>query len=269
MEASASASAPVVARLTRNDRIKDIKAFIRKTANLRPRAPDGLLFHGLDHIKTTTEKSGVKIIVEQGDTLTVAQAKGATCILNMASGTTRGGGLFRGASAQEESICARTDLFSSMECHERTRFPEKGGIYSPAVRILRDENFKALTAPFYEMAVISCAAIKNPDTTAENKLNDKDVELTIEKMKFILRCADKFGHRIIVLGAFGCGAYRNPPHHIAELWERAIFGSKNEQRNHRREEWTNIQEIIFAIKDRSYEGNYGVFKNQFEPKTVL
>jgi len=38
----------------------------------------------------------------------------------------------------------------------------------------------------------------------------------------MLRIGLLHGHDSIVLGAFGCGAFHNPPHHIAQLFHEVI-----------------------------------------------
>lgn len=43
---------------------------------------------------------------------------------------------------------------------------------------------------------------------------------TEEKIKSILKIGLVNGHDSIVLGAFGCGAFGNPPKHIAALFEK-------------------------------------------------
>ena len=47
------------------------------------------------------------------------------------------------------------------------------------------------------------------------------------------------GHDSIVLGAFGCGAYGNPPNHIAQLFKEVITGDFKGCFSH----------ILFAIYD--------------------
>lgn len=51
---------------------------------------------------------------------------------------------------------------------------------------------------------------------------EADTEATKRKMRAILRACFHGGNDAIVLGAFGCGAFRNPPAHIARLF-REVF----------------------------------------------
>jgi uncharacterized protein (TIGR02452 family) len=49
------------------------------------------------------------------------------------------------------------------------------------------------------------------------------VEPTKTKIRTILRIVGKYKHDCLVLGAFGCGAFANPPNHMAELFREVLF----------------------------------------------
>lgn len=70
------------------------------------------------------------------------------------------------------------------------------------------------------------------------------------------------GHDCIVLSAFGCGVYANPPTHVAELFKEVIY-SKDFVNRYRM--------IVFAIlgdansfKEHNPEGNIIPFAKVFE-----
>lgn len=66
----------------------------------------------------------------------------------------------------------------------------------------------------------------------------------------MLRVAHLHGHSTLILGAFGCGAYGNPPRQIAGLF-RDVFAE---------EEFTGVfKRIVFAIIDTPGSNNYDVF----------
>ena len=48
------------------------------------------------------------------------------------------------------------------------------------------------------------------------------IEPSKERMRTILRIAGKYGHHALVLSAFGCGAFCNPPEHIAALFKEVF-----------------------------------------------
>jgi uncharacterized protein (TIGR02452 family) len=72
--------------------------------------------------------------------------------------------------------------------------------------------------------------------------------------------AIKHGHTKLVLGAFGCGAFGNPPRQMAELFKKVLA---------EKEFYGFFSEICFAIieDDNSTkcnkEGNYKPFKEVF------
>jgi len=65
------------------------------------------------------------------------------------------------------------------------------------------------------------------------------------------------GHTSIVLSAFGCGAYENPPHHVAMLFAEVI------RENHYDRRFKHIAFAIFddhnARKDHNPDGNVEPF----------
>ncbi len=88
------------------------------------------------------------------------------------------------------------------------------------------------------------------------------IERIKEKIRTILRIALAYGHDSLIPGAFGCGAFRNPPKHMAELF-REVFNE---------EEFINsFSRVVFAIIDdhnarRSHNprGNFEPFREVFE-----
>lgn len=89
---------------------------------------------------------------------------------------------------------------------------------------------------------------------------EEDRDLTKDKMRLCLRMAASKGHTMLVLGAMGCGAFRNPPKEIANCWMEVLgeteFGGG----------W--FKEVWFAVFDRRNEGNFEVFEGRFDGKVV-
>ena len=85
-------------------------------------------------------------------------------------------------------------------------------------------------------------------------------ELTKDKMRLCLRMAGVKGHTMLVLGAIGCGAFRNPPEEVAKCWMEVL--SEVEFAGG----WFN--EIWFAVYDLRKEGNFEIFKEAFDGKVV-
>ena len=68
----------------------------------------------------------------------------------------------------------------------------------------------------------SVAAINRPDLTPDGRLVDWAVVATKKKIRSMLRIGLLHGHDAIVLGAWGCGAFRNPPEHMASLFHEVL-----------------------------------------------
>ena len=160
-------------------------------------------------------------------------------MLNMANRHTPGGGVLDGARAQEESLFRQSNLCVSLyqfdDYHAgllglppgNGRYPmdrNTGGIYSGRVMFFRTSSRKgyALVEKPFECAVVSVAAINRPDLTVDGRLVDWAAEATKAKIRTMLRIGLLHGHDAIVLGAWGCGAFRNPPAHMAQLFHEVL-----------------------------------------------
>jgi len=163
------------------------------------------------------------------------------CVLNLASGFNPGGGVINGAGAQEENIFRRTNLFLSLyqfvsyaneygiKKHVKSYPLNKrtGGIYSADITVFRgsEKNGYCLLKNPFNVSFVTVSAISKPDLTKKNDrlyITDSLVEPTKEKIRTILRITGKNKHDCLVLGAFGCGAYANPPNHMAELFKEVF-----------------------------------------------
>lgn len=71
----------------------------------------------------------------------------------------------------------------------------------------------------FSVSVISSAAQDLRPFSGEGPF---DRELTLQKMRSSLWAAAHYGHRAVVLGAFGCGAFQNDPKVIAELYRSLL-----------------------------------------------
>ncbi len=102
--------------------------------------------------------------------------------------------------------------------------PDTGGIYSEYVTVFRSsENtgYSLLNQP-YIVSIVSVAAVNRPEIIKKDKeywLTEEYANLTKEKIRTILRISAMNGHDSIVLSAFGCGAFKNPPNHMARLFK--------------------------------------------------
>jgi uncharacterized protein (TIGR02452 family) len=207
--------------------------------------------------------SNTKFSVINSDCLEAAQllldSGSNPCVLNMASRQNPGGGVIDGAGAQEENLFRRTNLFMSLYQFtqyaneyglEKSKYSyplnrDSGGIYSGNITVFRaseKNGYRLLNNPF-KLSFVSVPAINRPGLIEKNGLyflTDQMVEPTKEKIRTILRISGKYKHDSLVLGAFGCGAFANPPNHMARLFKDVL--TENEFIDF-------FKHIVFAIID--------------------
>jgi uncharacterized protein (TIGR02452 family) len=200
-------------------------------------------------------------------------------VLNMANRHTPGGGVLRGAGAQEENIFRRSTLLCSLyplarfageykdivpPSAEGPKYPiehRSGGIYSPPTQVFRESEAKGyalLPSPF-SVAFLTVPAIMWEDRPLPLS-NDRKRAMLL-KIRAIFRIAAAHGHLDLVLSAFGCGAFGNPPKDVAALFHAAL----------REPEFVGVfRRVEFAIlddhnamKQHNLEGNLVPFQTQF------
>jgi len=187
-------------------------------------------------------------------------------VLNMANAYHSGGGWLHGALAQEEALCYRSSLSFTLK-NKFYPIPEAGGIYSPTVLVVRESMAQGydtldLSKPD-DLPVVSCvsvAAIRGPDVIkdiggSERYKHRQDRETMKEKMRVVLRIAAVRKHRVLVLGALGCGAFGNPRGEVVQCWKE-VFGEAEFSGG-----WWET--VVFAVmekgEDKNGDGNFGAF----------
>lgn len=189
--------------------------------------------------KFATQKPA-EIRVINADTLSSAQAlisllKGRRSVacLNFASATRPGGGFLDGAKAQEEALARVSGLYQCLlqcpEYYEENKIFKSALytdhiIYSPDVPVFRDSYGYFLESPF-EVSFITAPA-PNAGVIARNEQENisKIDSVLRSRMAKILSIAVAHGHRAIVLGAWGCGVFKNDPKIVAKFFKELLFG---------------------------------------------
>ena len=167
-----------------------------------------------------------------------------TAVLNFASSTNPGGGVTSGASAQEECLCRVSTLYPCLKDelmwnlfytpHRKARNPLHNDdiIYTKEVIVFKDDDYQPLTQPF-AVDVITCAAPTLREQ-ASNRYNPSDgdsaPDITPEELlalherrgRQILSAAAANGVQVIILGAFGCGAFKNDPSVVAQAYANIL-----------------------------------------------
>jgi len=158
-----------------------------------------------------------------------------TCVLNFASATNPGGGVVWGSTAQEECLCRCSTLYSNL--NEKSLWRQFYGahrlqnnplynddcIYSPEVVVFKSDTVAPTLLPeenWWWVDVITCAAPnlrnRHDDCTKVEIADDELKRIHIKRMRRILSIAAQKDNEVVILGAYGCGAFKNPPEVVAE-----------------------------------------------------
>jgi uncharacterized protein (TIGR02452 family) len=168
-----------------------------------------------------------ELSVENIDTIVVGgQMKDSglnPLLLNFADDKNPGGCVDIGSGAQEESLFRRTNLCLSL--HE-SFYPLSlyEAVYTPSATIFRDTetNNNAILEKPWQAAFIAAPGLCCPPLNESGRLKTKEILILKKKIKLIFQTGYKKGHDSLVLGALGCGAWRNPPEHVAELFKEVL-----------------------------------------------
>lgn len=178
--------------------------------------------------------------------------------LNFANGIHAGGGFRSGARAQEETLCRSSALYLTLvgdpmyEAHRQRPRPDSTdwAIYSPDVPVFRRDDGTALEQ-YWLLTFLTCAAPYAPAIG-----QSESADLLRRRIHRVLAVAHAYGHAALVLGAWGCGAFRNDPHRTAADFRQALEGEFSGA----------FSDVVFAIADWSPERrSLGPFRDVFSP----
>jgi len=194
------------------------------------------------------------IIVEPLDTVSAIQKwsqVGRVCALNMASYKRPGGGVENGARAQEECLFRCSNLFDVVS---KDFYPlgDYECLYTQRALFFKDKDYIQIEP--IQCDVITLAAINLNDKAkydpVQNLYNYEN--LTREKIRLMLSVPQSWGAQYLILGAWGCGVFKNDPEKIAQYFKDAIIG----------EGYGSLyKKIIFAVINdhNSVANNYQIF----------
>lgn len=179
-----------------------------------------------------------------------------TAALNFANCLHVGGGFLSGAIAQEEAICRSSVLYSLLseqpEMYDESCKHTNGYlfqdyiIFSPDVPVIRDDQYDLLDR-WFPVSFITAAA---PDLRHRAIAPHRVRAALDSRIRKIVQCAVQQGAQAIVLGAFGCGAFRNDPRDVAQIFKKVLVDENLA---------TFFEKVVFAVYER--DDNYGVFRD--------
>lgn len=233
-------------------------------------------------------KGRAKISVVNMDTLECGHQLGNdTTLINLANNTYPGGTPQSMGGAQEEKLVQRTDGYAQLAKLQQEGhypIPELGIIASPSVgtygldtNALSSSSFgnfgmiangayryflhpRCDTPRVYQSPIININKGTNSNTkqqilNAYNEAQNLYLAGTREKIRMQILSAIQMGKKNLVLGAFGCGVFKNPPKAIANLYASVL-----------KEYEGYFENVIFAILTLKEDDKklFNVFQETFK-----
>jgi uncharacterized protein (TIGR02452 family) len=204
----------------------------------------------------TTAVAASRLIEREGEARVVA--------LNFASAKNPGGGFLGNAKAQEEDL-ARCSALYACQITKRAYYDANRAsesmlytdhiIYSPGVPFFRDDRLALLAKPFL-VSIITAPAPNAGQAAQKGKGESEKVKGVLDaRAGKVLAVAAAHGHRVLVLGAWGCGVFRNEPRDVAEVFARWL--------DHPRFSGA-FDRVVFAVYDRGQgTPNLRAFQERF------
>ena len=228
---------------------EEIETSLAKTELIRPDEFDLMTLPDSDRHTTafdvrneTTLAAAERLVVEE-------QLDNVLC-LNFASAKNPGGGYLGGSQAQEESLARSSALVKTLESKWEyyevnrscgTSIYTDHMILSPDVPVFRADDSSLLERP-YLLSFVTSPAVNAGAVTKNEPHRAAEIETVITaRIDKLLRLAAARNYQHLILGAWGCGVFRNDPERIARLFAEALrSGGEFENR---------FATIAFAVLD--------------------
>lgn len=200
----------------------------------------------------------------EGIARAAAEGDGAIGCLNFASAKNPGGGFLGGSQAQEEALARASALYPCLQSqfagyYEANRSHRSSlyldlAIVSPSVPFFRDDDNDFLDAPVLATVVTAPAPNAGAVLKNEPKHRSKIAGVLLRRAELVLRAAALHEVDTLVLGAWGCGVFRNQPEEVADAFKQWF---DEEYQSH-------FRRIIFAVHDPTERrANFKAFRAAF------
>lgn len=230
--------------------------------NLRNRFGDkekGLIFSRIEVTNESTTAAARRFLENRTPHENIPRV----CALNFANGFEPGGGVLKGCTAQEETICRQSNLYSCIvnqremyEYNISQRDPSCSDymIYSPDVMFFRDDEYE-LRYPV-PVSVITSPAPDLRNVQINQQILIQAHKIILNRCRKILQLAMYTKNKILILGAFGCGAFLNSPEDVSQIFKELLV-----------DEFYGMyfDKIVFAIYGKSEQSlhNLSAFNEAF------
>ena len=185
-------------------------------------------------------------------------------VLNFASAKNPGGGFLNGSVAQEECLAFCSDLYLTQTTGQGPRYYEinragRDPVYTDTMLIgdvtfFRTSDF-ALTESPVTCPVITAPAVNMGIVIRNGDSVDRAGQVMKGRMRKILALFARWGCTRLVLGAYGCGVFRNDPEDVSRYWQELLVD----------EGWGRLfEQAVFSILERpGRDGNIAPFRRRF------
>ena len=170
-------------------------------------------------------------------------------VLNFASAKNPGGGFLSGAVAQEESLAISSGLYYTQTRNKayydinrssQSMFYTHTAIFSPEVVFFRDEGLELVEEPSLASVLTLPAVNLSLIKKSESALKQSEI-LMMYRMRLCLAIFQHYQIEHVILGAFGCGVFKQKPQQVAKWWEALLEGEFKHQ----------FKQVHFAVLDAS------------------
>jgi uncharacterized protein (TIGR02452 family) len=196
----------------------------------------------------------------------LTDGRGPVAALNFASAKNPGGGFLGGSHAQEESLARSSALHASLlrassfyESHRSSPslLYSDAMILSPGCPVIRDDDGTLLEEPRPVTFITSAAP--NAGAAATNRREELPLipEAFRRRTEYVLALAASQGYRRLVLGAWGCGVFRNDPRVVAAAFADHL----------RRGAWSGaFERVVFSVFSTSPDSEaFAAFRAAMRP----
>jgi uncharacterized protein (TIGR02452 family) len=201
-----------------------------------------------------------------GITRVLSDGRGPVAALNFASAKNPGGGFLNGSQAQEESLARSSALHASLlrawEFYERHRASPSllysdAMILSPGCPVLRADDGTLLEEP--RLATFITSAAPNAGAAANDRPEEVPhiPEVFRRRSEYVLALAASHAYKRLVLGAWGCGVFRNDPAIVAAAFSDHL----------RQGAWSGrFERVVFSVLDTSpSQDTFAAFQRVLTP----
>jgi uncharacterized protein (TIGR02452 family) len=207
----------------------------------------------------TTAEAGRRLAQREGVPRVVA--------LNFASAKNPGGGFLGGAKAQEEDLARCSALYACLRDQKSYYEANRQSpsllytdhmIYSADVPFFRDDQLRLLEQPFLLSIITAPAPNAGAALSRDPNVSDEIRDVLEARARKVIAVAAHHQHRCLVLGAWGCGVFRNNAAHVAQAFANALADERVSGA---------FERVVFAVYDpggrnlRAFEQQFGRAKD--------